>query len=60
MEREEGKTAPGASVKSFITEIIVIFIMMVVTYALTFIIPDGHMIEIGESLEAVERRKAEE
>lgn len=35
------KTALGASVKSFITAIIVIFIMMVLTYALTFIIPGG-------------------
>lgn len=41
MGRNEEKTALGASVKSFITAIIVIFIMMVLTYAMTFIIPGG-------------------
>ena len=41
MGREREKGTLGASVKSFITAIIVIFIMMVVTYALTFIIPGG-------------------
>lgn len=41
MGRTEEKTALGASVKSFITAIIVIFIMMVLTYILTFIIPGG-------------------
>ncbi|MBO5159817.1 MAG: TIGR00366 family protein [Lachnospiraceae bacterium] len=41
MGRKEEKTALGAGVKSFITAIIVIFIMMIVTYALTFIIPGG-------------------
>ena len=41
MGRKEEKTALEAGVKSFITAIIVIFIMMSVTYALTFIIPGG-------------------
>lgn len=41
MGRKEEKTALEAGVKSFITAIIVIFIMMIVTYALTFIIPGG-------------------
>ena len=41
MGRKEEKTALEAGVKSFITAIIVIFIMMIVTYALTFIITGG-------------------
>ena len=41
MREKEEKTALEAGVKSFITAIIVIFIMMIVTYALTFIIPGG-------------------
>lgn len=41
MSTNREKTALGASVKSFITAIIVIFIMMVLTYILTFIIPGG-------------------
>ena len=41
MGRKEEKTALEAGVKSFITAIIVIFIMMIVTYALTCIIPGG-------------------
>lgn len=41
MGRNGEKGTLGASVKSFITAIIVIFIMMVLTYALTFIIPGG-------------------
>ena len=41
MKKTEDKTTLGASVKSFITAIVVIFIMMVLTYALTFIIPGG-------------------
>lgn len=41
MTEKKKKTAVGASVQSFITAIIVIFIMMVLTYILTFIIPGG-------------------
>lgn len=41
MGKKEEKTALGASVKSFITAIIVILIMMVLTYIMTFIIPGG-------------------
>ena len=41
MTEKKKKTAIGASVKSFITAIIVIFVMMVLTYILTFIIPGG-------------------
>ena len=41
MAEKKKKTAVGASVNSFITAIIVIFIMMVLTYSLTFIIPGG-------------------
>ena len=41
MTEKKNETAIGASVKSFITAIIVIFIMMVLTYILTFIIPGG-------------------
>lgn len=41
MAEKKKKTAFGASVNSFITAIIVIFIMMVLTYGLTFIIPGG-------------------
>ena len=41
MTEKKKKTAFGASVNSFITAIIVIFIMMVLTYILTFIIPGG-------------------
>ena len=39
--RKEEKNSGWASVGSFITAIIVIFIMMVLTYVLTFIIPGG-------------------
>ena len=41
MGRKKEKKTPEASVKSFITAIIVIFVMMALTYALTFIIPGG-------------------
>lgn len=41
MGEKKEKGTLEASVKSFITAIVVIFIMMVVTYALTFIIPGG-------------------
>ena len=41
MAEKKKETTIGASVKSFITAIIVIFIMMVLTYILTFIIPGG-------------------
>ena len=39
MGRKKEKKTLEASVKSFITAIIVIFVMMALTYALTFIIP---------------------
>ena len=41
MEKKKGKGTLEASAKSFITAIIVIFVMMILTYALTFIIPGG-------------------
>ena len=41
MGRKKEKGTLEASAKSFITAIIVIFVMMVLTYALTFIIPGG-------------------
>ena len=41
MTDKKKDTAVGAGIKSFITAIIVIFIMMVLTYGLTFIIPGG-------------------
>ena len=41
MKKNKERKKLEASTKSFITAIIVIFIMMVLTYALTFIIPGG-------------------
>ena len=41
MNREKKKPALEASAKSFITAILVIFVMMVLTYGLTFVIPGG-------------------
>ena len=41
MAGKKKETSVGASVKSFVTAMIVIFIMMVLTYILTFIIPGG-------------------
>lgn len=41
MEKKKEKGTLEASAKSFITAIAVIFVMMVLTYALTFIIPGG-------------------
>ena len=41
MAEKKKDTAVGAGIRSFITAIIVIFIMMVLTYGLTFIIPGG-------------------
>ena len=41
MGRKKEKGTMEASAKSFITAIIVIFVMMLLTYALTFIIPGG-------------------
>jgi len=41
MEKAKEKKGLSVSVKSFITAIIVIFALMVVTYVLTFIIPGG-------------------
>ena len=43
MRRNKEKQKMEASVKSFITAIAVIFVMMVLTYALTFIIPGGYI-----------------
>ena len=43
MKEKEKETTIGASVKSFVTAIIVIFIMMIMTYLLTFIIPGGYI-----------------
>ncbi len=43
MRRNKEKQKMEASVKSFITAILVIFVMMVLTYALTFIIPGGYI-----------------
>lgn len=41
MNKKSGNTGINISVKSFITAIIVIFVLMVLTYGLTFIIPGG-------------------
>lgn len=41
MKEKKKETAVGAGIKSFITAIIVIFIMMILTYGLTFVIPGG-------------------
>ena len=43
MGRNKEKQKMEASVKSFITAIAVIFVMMVLTYILTFIIPGGYI-----------------
>ena len=43
MGRNKEKQKMEASVKSFITAIVVIFVMMVLTYALTFMIPGGYI-----------------
>ena len=43
MGRNKEKQKMEASVKSFITAIAVIFVMMVLTYLLTFIIPGGYI-----------------
>ena len=41
MKQQKEKTVESVGVKSFITAIVVIFAMMVLTYALTFMIPGG-------------------
>ncbi len=41
MKEKKKETAVGAGIKSFINAIIVIFIMMILTYGLTFAIPGG-------------------
>ena len=41
MEQKKESTGLNVSVKSFITAIIVILVLMVFTYALTFFIPGG-------------------
>lgn len=43
MEKNEGKVTLEVGVKSFITAIVVIFIMMILTYGLTFIVPNGYI-----------------
>ncbi len=43
MGRNKEKQKMEASVKSFFTAIVVIFVMMVLTYALTFMIPGGYI-----------------
>ena len=43
MGRNKEKQKMEASVKSFITAIVVIFVMMILTYALTFMIPGGYI-----------------
>ena len=43
MEKNKEKPKMEAGVKSFITAIVVIFAMMVLTYALTIIIPEGYI-----------------
>ena len=43
MDKKREKPKMEASVKSFITAILVIFAMMVLTYALTFMIPGGYI-----------------
>ena len=42
-ETKEEVSTPQVGVKSFLTAIIVIFVMMVITYGLTFIIPGGNI-----------------
>lgn len=41
MTEKKNDTTVGASIKSFITAIVVIFIMMILTYGLTFLVPGG-------------------
>lgn len=43
MGRNKEKQKMEASVKSFITAIVVIFVMMILTYVLTFMIPGGYI-----------------
>ena len=44
------KSGIGISAKSFITAIIVIFALMALTYALTFIVPAGEYARITDEL----------
>ena len=48
METENGKKGLNISVKSFITAILVIFVLMVFTYLLTFLIPGGEYTRITD------------
>ena len=41
MNQAESKKGLNISAKSFITAIVVIFILMVLTYGLTFVVPGG-------------------
>ena len=43
MRKNKEKRKMEASVKSFVTAIAVIFVMMVLTYVLTFMIPGGYI-----------------
>ncbi len=47
MEQKE-KKGLNVSVKSFITAIAIIFVLMVITYILTFVIPGGHYARIAD------------
>ena len=47
-ERQEEKGL-GISVKSFVTAIVIIFVLMVVTYVLTFLIPSGEYARITDA-----------
>lgn len=47
-ERQEEKGL-GISVKSFVTAIVIIFMLMVVTYVLTFLIPSGEYARITDA-----------
>ena len=53
---QEQKKGLGISAKSFVTALIVIFALMVITYVLTFIIPGGQyervLDENGNEIEA--------
>lgn len=49
MDKSKEKQGLNVSAKSFITAIIVIFVLMALTYALTFIIPGGHYDRVLDS-----------
>ena len=41
MEKKQKESGLGIGAKSFVTAIVVIFALMVLTYSLTFIVPGG-------------------